>query len=176
MAYELLKRSLIYSGRVFDVASHYLRLPDGRAHAYDVVEHNPAVTVLPLEADGNLLFVNQYRVGVGGELLELPAGVLHADEDPAFGAAREIREETGFAAGQLTHLGGFYMAAGYSSEYMHVFLATGLTPDPLPQDDDEFLQLVRIPAREALEMARSGNIQDGKTLVALMLAQPFLPI
>ncbi len=176
MTYPVLNRKLIYTGRVFDVASHTVRLPDGQAHAFDVVEHNAAITVVPVADDGNLLFVRQYRVGCATELLELPAGVLQDGEDPALGAARETREETGFAAAQLTPLGGFYMSPGYSTEYMHVFLATGLTPDPLPQDEDEFLELVRIPAAQALEMARSGQLQDGKTIVALVLAQAHLPL
>lgn len=178
MPYELLDRKIIYSGRVFDVASRTVRLPDGRAQAYDIVEHNGAVTILPLDADGSIVFIRQYRVGAESQLLELPAGVLHDGEDPALGAAREIREETGFSADRLTRLGGFYMAPGYSTEYMHVFLATGLQPDPLPQDDDEFLQSERIPAAQALGMARRGEIHDGKTLVALLLAEsalaPFL--
>ena len=175
MSYELLKRKVIYAGRVFTVASRQVRLPDGRAQEYDIVEHNGAVTILPLDEDGNIIFVRQYRVGATADLLELPAGVLHDGEDPALGAAREIREETGFAAAKLTPLGGFFMAPGYSTEYMHVFLATGLTPDPLPQDDDEFLQVERIPAARALEMAFSGEIQDGKTLVSLLLAKDYLP-
>jgi ADP-ribose pyrophosphatase len=174
LAYETLTRTLLYSGRVFDVAQHQVRLPDGRAQTYDLVEHHGAVTLLPVDAAGNLLFVRQYRVGAQAALLELPAGVLHPGEDPAEGAAREIREETGFSAARLQRLGGFYMAPGYSTEYMHVFLAAGLAPDPLPQDDDEFLELVRIPAGEALGMALRGEIEDGKTLVALLLGREYL--
>ena len=174
MPYETLNRTLIYSGRVFDVAQHEVRLPDGRAQTYDLVEHNGAVTILPLDSDGSLIFVRQHRVGAQAELLELPAGVLHEGEDPREGAAREVREETGLSAASLLRLGGFYMAPGYSTEYMHVFLATQLTPDPLPQDDDEFLEEVRIPARQALEMALRGEIEDGKTLVSLMLAQKYI--
>uniref|UniRef100_A0A7C4KJJ7 NUDIX hydrolase n=1 Tax=Anaerolinea thermolimosa TaxID=229919 RepID=A0A7C4KJJ7_9CHLR len=176
MKHQLLQRSIVYHGRAFSVALHQLRLPDGRTRSYDVVEHNPAVTVVPLTAEGEVLFVRQFRVGSGAELLELPAGVLQDGEDPAEGAAREIREETGFAAGQLHPLGGFFMAPGYSTEYMHLFLATHLSPDPLPQDDDEFLQLVRLPAGRALAMALGGEIQGGKTLVALLLARSFLPL
>jgi ADP-ribose pyrophosphatase len=174
MPHQLIQRTLIYTGKAFSVAQHQLRLPDGRANTYDLVEHNNAVTILPQDAQGSILLVRQYRLGAKSELLELPAGVLHDDEDPAEGAAREVREETGFAAGRLTRLGGFYMAPGYSTEYMHVFLATQLTPDPLPQDDDEFLQVETIPASRLLEMAQRGEIQDGKTLVSLLLAGPFL--
>jgi len=174
MSHQLLNRTVVYTGKVFSVAQHEVRLPDGRPNAYDLVEHNNAVTILPLGEQGSIIFVRQYRLGAKGDLLELPAGVLHDGEDPALGASREVREETGFAAGQLTPLGGFFMAPGYSTEYMHVFLAAALTHDPLPQDDDEFLQVERIPAAQALDMARRGEFQDGKTLVALMLAARLL--
>ena len=174
MAYELLNRVLIYAGRIFSVATHEYRLPDGRTYNYDVVEHRGAITVIPVDKDGSLIFVRQYRVGCGAELLELPAGLLEEDEDPLSGAAREVREEIGMAAGRLEHLGYFYMVPGYSTEHMHIYLATGLYPAPLPQDQDEFLEVVRIPVRRALEMARGGQIHDGKTLAALFLAEPFL--
>ena len=174
MSHQLIKRTVVYTGKAFTVAQHQLRLPDGRANTYDLVEHNNAVTILPQDAQGSILFIRQYRLGAGADLLELPAGVLHDNEDPALGAAREVREETGFAAGQLTPLGGFFMAPGYSTEYMHVFLATHLTPDPLPQDDDEFLQVEAIPLARALEMAHHGELRDGKTLVAFLLASRFL--
>jgi ADP-ribose pyrophosphatase len=100
--------------------------------------------------------------------------MLEDDEDPLSGAAREVREEIGLAAGKMERLGDFFMAPGYSTEHMHVFLATNLYPAPLPQDQDEFLSVSRIPARKALEMARNGQIHDGKTLAALLLAEPYL--
>ncbi len=85
-----------------------------------------------------------------------------------------MREEIGMAARTLKRLGGFFMAPGYSTEYMHVFLATGLTPAPLPQDEDEFIERVSLPFQEALAMAQRGELEDGKTLVALFLALPEL--
>ena len=176
MAYELLNRKVYFTGRVFTVAGREYRLPDGRGYTYDVVEHHGAITVVPVDKDGCLLFVRQYRVGSQSELLELPAGMLEDDEDPLSGAAREVREEIGMAAGKMERLGDFYMAPGYSTEHMHVFLATNLYPAPLPQDQDEFLSVSRIPARKALEMARNGQIHDGKTLAALLLAEPHLKI
>jgi ADP-ribose pyrophosphatase len=174
MEYQLLNRKIIYSGRVFDVAVHEYRLPDGRTQNYDVVEHHGAVTVVPIDDEGMIHFVRQFRVAAQVNLLELPAGVLHEGEDPREGASREVREEIGQAAAQLTYLGTFYMVPGYSSEKMIVYLATGLTPDPLPMDDDEFLQIERISVQRALEMARSGEILDGKTLGALLLAEKYL--
>jgi ADP-ribose pyrophosphatase len=174
MAYELLNRKVYYNGRVFTVAGREYQLPDGRAFTYEVVEHHGAVTVVPLDKDGCLTFVRQYRVGSQSELLELPAGMLEDDEDPLSGAGRELREEIGMAASKLERLGDFYMAPGYSTEHMHVFLATGLYAAPLPQDQDEFLSVTRITARKALEMARNGQIHDGKTLAALLMAEPHL--
>jgi ADP-ribose pyrophosphatase len=161
MDYTLLNRKVIYTGRVFDVAVHEYRLPDGRSQTYDVVEHHGAVTVVPVDSDGMIHFVRQFRVAAKVSLLELPAGVLHEGEDPMEGAAREVREETGQAAAKMTLLGTFYMVPGYSSE-------------KLPMDDDEFLQTERIPVRRALEMARSGEIQDGKTLASLLMAEKYL--
>jgi ADP-ribose pyrophosphatase len=108
------------------------------------------------------------------DLLELPAGTLEKDEDPAACAAREIREETGFAADKIEKIGDFYLAPGYSSEFMHVYLAQELRHDPLEADADEFLSLETIPFTEAIQMAERGEMPDAKSLAALLLAKPHL--
>lgn len=172
---QILNKSLIYRGHAFQVENVHVRLPDGRQRDYDLINHRAAVTIFPLDADGEVWFVRQYRIGAGQTLLELPAGVLEENEDPAEGAAREIREEIGMAAGRLLKIGGFFMAPGYSSEWMEVFLATDLNPESLPQDDDEFLEVVHLPLEEVMAMAGRGEIRDGKTLTALLLVQPHLP-
>lgn len=174
MSFDPLSSEILYEGPAFSVRRTRLTLPNGKSKAFDAVIHSGAVTIVPVDAAGNIYFVRQYRIGVGGELLELPAGTLEPNEDPAYCAGREIREETGFAAGSLEKLGEFYLAPGYSTEYMHVYLATHLTHSPLPGDDDEFLQLVSIPAAEAYAMAVDGRLPDGKTLAALLLARPHL--
>lgn len=174
MSFDTLSSKILYQGPAFSVRRTQLTLPDGKEKAFDAVVHSGAVTIVPVDTAGNIYFVRQYRIGVGGELLELPAGTLETGEDPAYCAGREIREETGFAAGTLHKLGEFYLAPGYSTEYMHVYLATQLTPSPLPGDDDEFLQLVSIPVAEAFVMATDGRLCDGKTLAALLLARPHL--
>lgn len=174
MNFSILQREKIYQGRAFGVEKVHLKLPDGTIHPYDLVRHSGSVTIVPLDEHGNILFVRQYRIGVGEELLELPAGVLNDGEDPQECAAREIREETGMAAAKLKRLGDFYLAPGYSSEHMVIFLASGLYPAPLEQDADEFLELVSIPAMQALEMAQNGELRDAKSLAALMLAQKHL--
>ncbi len=172
MIFEELKRDTVYQGRAFGVHVVRLRLPDDRVRDYDLVHHMPSVTIVPLDDKGRLLFVRQFRLGAGEELLELPAGVMEAGEEPLVCAEREIREETGYAAGKMELLGDFYLAPGYSDEHMFVYLASELQLDPLKQDEDEFLELEAIPAGEALANLRA--IHDSKTLAALLLAQPRL--
>jgi ADP-ribose pyrophosphatase len=107
-------------------------------------------------------------------LLELPAGAAEIGEDPLTGAQRELREETGMAAGILQEIGSFYLAPGYSSEFMHIFLASDLQPAPLPADEDEYLTIEKISAREAIHLAETGKLEDSKSLIALFWSRPHL--
>ena len=174
MKFELLDSETIFTGRVFTIRRDNLRTPDGRTTKFDIVEHHGSVVVLPIDKDGNLLFVRQYRHAAELDLLELPAGVLEANEDPAVSAIRELREETGMSAKSLVELGQFYLAPGYSTELMTVFLATDLYVDPLDPDADEFLEVEKIPLAEALSIAEAGKMPDAKTLAALLMARPHL--
>jgi ADP-ribose pyrophosphatase len=174
MPFTTLNRETHYQGHAFDVARIHVRLPDGRERDYDLVEHGDSVTILPLDENGNIYFVNQHRIGAEGELLELPAGVLNKDEDPLNCAKREIREEIGMAADHFQKLGGFFLAPGYTDEYMTVFLATGLYEAPLKPDDDEFIDVKSLPAASAYRLAIDGEFHDSKTLAALLLAQPLI--
>jgi ADP-ribose pyrophosphatase len=174
MSFELLKSEVVYPGHAFTIRRDTIRLPGGRETRLDIVEHVGSVIIVPMDADGNLLFVRQYRHAAGLDLLELPAGTLDEKEAPPACASREIREETGMAAGNLAHLGGFYLAPGYSTEYMHVYLATDLRYDPLEADADEFLTVERHPWAKALAMFESGEIEDGKSLAAILLARKHL--
>jgi ADP-ribose pyrophosphatase len=163
LPFELLKSEIIYPGRAFTIRRDTLRLPDGHETRFDIVEHVGSVIIIPVDDRGNLLFVRQYRHAVGLDLLELPAGTLDESEAPDTCARREVREETGMAAGLLECLGGFYLAPGYSTEYMHVYLATDLRPDPLEADADEFLTVEYVPLGTVLAMARRGEIPDAKS-------------
>ena len=174
MTFENLHSETIYEGHTFSVEHLLTRLPDGHQKTYELVRHNESVSIVPVDSAGQIYFVEQYRIGASQNLLELPAGVLESDENAVEGAGREVREETGLAAGKLLKLGEFYLAAGYSSELMHVFLATGLTPSPLKQDADEFLSVEKIPIDQAFSLAQTGNIRDAKTLAALFLARPWI--
>ena len=174
MPFELLKSEIIYPGRAFTIRRDHLRTPDGHVTKFDIVEHHGSVVLIPLDDQGRILFVRQYRHATGLDLLELPAGTLDEGEEPEACAQREVREETGMAAGKLEKVGGFYLAPGYSTEYMYVYLATGLRHDPLKADDDEFLQVETFPLAEALKMCEDGKIPDAKSLAAILLARPYL--
>lgn len=174
MTFTILNRKKQYQGHAFDVSQLQIRLPDNRERYYDLVEHNDSITILPVDEKGQIHFVTQYRIGAKGPLLELPAGVLETGEAPLDGAHREVREEIGLAAKAMQTLGGFYLAAGYTTEFMTAFLATGLYAAPLTPDADEFINVSTLTITETYALVRNGGIQDSKTLAALLLAQPFL--
>jgi ADP-ribose pyrophosphatase len=170
MAHSILKRTKFFQSKVFTLEEIKVKMPDGRVAEYDLLLHPGSVTIVPLDSEGNIHFVRQYRVGTETELLELPAGTLERDEDPRDCALREIREETGMAAGELVELGDLFLCPGYSSEHMHIYLATKLKPSPLAGDADEFLRPELISVEKVGKMIASNQINDGKTLAALMLA------
>lgn len=174
MTFEILNRKKQYQGHAFDVSILQILLPNGRERGYDLVEHGDSVTILPVDDAGEIHFVTQHRVGSKGDLVELPAGVLEAGEDPLGCAQRELREEIGMASREMRELGGFYLAPGYTDEYMTVFLATGLYESPLDPDADEFLNISRIPVKSVYQKAFQGEFHDGKTLAALLLGYPIL--
>ena len=174
MAFETEGSNIIYQGRVFDVRQDQVRMPDGKLVRFDVVAHHGAVTILPVDDEGLVWFVRQYRHPAKTTLLELPAGVMEEGEAPEVSARREVREEIGMAAGELRSIGTFYLAPGYSTEFMYVFLATHLTAAPLKGDEDEFISIEKIPVQQVVQMVVAGRVQDAKTLAALFLAQPYL--
>ena len=174
MPFELLKSDILMKGRAFAIRRDTLKTPDGHETKFEIIEHGGSVVIIPVDENGNVLLVRQYRHAAGGDLLELPAGTLDEDEKPEACAAREIREETNMAAGMLKKLGDFYLAPGYSTEFMHVFLATDLSYNPLEEDEDEFLSVEALPVAEAIQKAERGKIPDAKSLAALFLARPYL--
>lgn len=174
MKFKTLKSETVYEGKAFDVRREQLLLPDGKKTQFDLVVHPGAVTLIPIDAQGRVLFIRQYRHAVGKELLELPAGTLEAGEEPEACASREVREETGMSAGKLTKVGEFYLVPGYSTEYMYIYLASNLQPDPLPGDDDEFITVEAFTLDKLPDLIRQGVLQDAKSLAALTLVEPYL--
>jgi len=174
MEFKTLKSETVYQGKVFDVRREKILLPDGKTTWFDIVIHPGAVTFIPIDNQGRVLFVRQYRHAVGQELLELPAGTLNVGEEPEACALREVREETGMSAGKLEKVGEFYLVPGYSTEYMHLYLASDLQIDPLPGDEDEFITVEAIPLEALPDLISRGVLQDAKSLAALSLAEPYL--
>jgi ADP-ribose pyrophosphatase len=147
-----------------------VRFPNGTEASRTVVWHPGAVALVVADEDGRWLMVEQYRHPAGRTLLEIPAGTREAGESPEMTAAREVREETGYAADRIERLGGAWMAPGFTSEYIDYYLATGLRHDPLPQDSDEFIGPPRWLTVEEIRAAITrGEVQDAKTMVALEL-------
>lgn len=160
----------IYEGRVVSLRVDSVSLPGGRSTVREVVEHAPVVVIVPLDGEGDVLLVRQYRLPARRSLLELPAGGIDPGESPEEAVQRELQEETGQRAGRLERLGGVFASPGYSDEYMHLFLATDLQPSSLPADTDEEIQVVRLPLAEALRLAEKGEIYDAKTILGLYMA------
>ena len=173
MPFKLLRTEALFQGRAFKIRRDYLQTPSGAETHFDIVEHGGSVVIIPVDSEGNILFVRQYRHPAGKDLLELPAGTRDGDEPYEQCAAREIREETGMAASSLVRIGDFYLAPGYSTEFMAVFVAEGLRHDPLQADADEFIDVEQVPLRKAIEMASQGQVPDAKSLAALFLARPY---
>lgn len=174
MSYEVIQSKPIYQGRVFSVRQDQVRLPNGHVTQLDIVDHPGAVVLLPVDQDGRIWFIRQFRYSAGEVLLELPAGTMEAGETPENCALREIREETGMKAGQIRKIGEFFMAPGYSTEYLYLYLAQDLAPDPLQGDEDEVIQVEPVLISQAFDMAERGQVRDAKTLAALALARPLL--
>ena len=158
----------IYHGHIVTLALHEVRLPDGRSATLELVEHAEAAAVVALDEAQHVLLVRQYRIGADLVLYEIPAGVVEPGETPDACAVRELREEVGFRPNRLEPLGGFYPAPGYTTEFIHVFLAGDLTSAPLAKDEGEFIDVVRVPLAEALAMIDRQEIVDGKSIIGLL--------
>ena len=170
MKLKVLNSEIRYHGRAFDVRVDEVEFAPGRTTRLDIIDHPGAVTILPLDGEGRLWFIRQYRHAAGETLLELPAGTLKAGEDPMLAANRELQEEIGMRAEKLEEIATFYLAPGYSTELMHFYLATGLSESALPQDEDEQIVVVKVPVGDAWRLVETGNLMDAKSLVGVMAA------
>ncbi|MFH0750541.1 MAG: NUDIX hydrolase [Chloroflexota bacterium] len=174
---RLVASELLHRGHVLEFRVDTVERIDGRRARRDVAVHPGAVAIVAVDPEDRVLLVRQYRHPAGRALLEIPAGTLDRDpasgatEDPDGAARRELEEETGYRAGHWERLTDFWTAPGFATERMFLYLATDLTlagPDRLDPDEDEVLQLVRLPWRDALATAERGEIGDAKTLVGIL--------
>lgn len=168
---KIISSQKVFSGRVFNVTVDTVQ--EGElTYQREVVHHHGSAVILPVFDDGTVALVRQYRHPAVRYLLEAPAGTLEDGERPEVGAARELQEELGLVAGRMEKLSEFFVSPGFCEEKMWVFLATELTEGKQNPEEDEVLEVVRLPLDEALEMISSGEIQDAKTIIALILAAP----
>lgn len=164
----MLESKEIFNGRVIRVTLDKVRLEDGTTSTREVVHHHGGACVLPVDADGNVTMVRQFRYALGEELWELPAGKLEAGEDPFEAAKRELSEECGLTADTYTELGVVYPTVGYDSERIYLWAAEGLHTVGQHLDAGEFLDVVKMPFAQALGLVMDGIIKDSKTQVALL--------
>src|SRR2546422_810056 len=170
---EFFDSKKVFSGRVFDVTVDTVREGD-QTYVREVVHHKGSAVILPAFDDGTIALVRQYRHPAVKYLLELPAGTLDDQERPEDGAARELEEELGMRAGRLEKLSEFFVSPGFCEEKMWLYLATEMTACEQKLEDDEFIEIVRVPIDRALQMITDGEIEDAKTIIGLLLAAPQL--
>lgn len=160
----------IYEGKVISLRVDTIVLPGGKMGERETVEHRGAVALVPITPDGQVVLVRQWRTPTQSALLEIPAGTREEGEDPDLCAHRELGEEVNFAAGRMTKLCEMYMAPGYSTELIHLYLAQELTPMQGTPDDDEFLDIVTLPLAGAIDKIGTGEIRDAKSISGLLMA------
>ena len=168
---KVIDTKTIFRGRVIEVSVD--TVSEGEiTYEREVVHHAGSAVIVPVFDDGTIALVRQYRHPALSYLLEAPAGTLQRGEAPEKGAARELEEELGLASGCLEKLSEFFVSPGFCEEKMWVYLATALTETEQRLEDDEVIEVVRIPFSQALGMITTGEIEDAKTIIGVMLAAP----
>ena len=165
---ETLSSQQIYGGRAVKLRVDTVRMPGGRETTREIVEHSDCVAIIAVDADDNVLLVNQFRKPVEKELLEIPAGGIEPGEDAVASVCRELREEAGYLPRKVARLGGFYSTPGYCTEYLYLYLASDLVPSPLQAEDTESIKLVRVPVSQIPGLITSGSICDAKSIAGLL--------
>jgi ADP-ribose pyrophosphatase len=168
---KVIDSKTIFRGRVFEVSVDTVSEGE-KTYTREVVHHSGSAVIVPVFDDGTIALVRQYRHPAVRYLLEAPAGTLRRGEAPEEGAKRELEEELGVVSGRLEKLSEFFVSPGFCEEKMWVYLATELTETKQQLDDDEILAVVRIPFSQALSMITTGEIEDAKTIIGVMLAAP----
>ena len=165
---RLISSETLYEGRVIKLTRDKLEMDGGIIATRETIHHPGAVCMVPIDLDGNVMLVTQYRHPAGRRLLELPAGTLEPGEEPISCVSRELQEEIGMVPGHIEPLGGFYVAPGYTSEYIHLFRCTELGPSKLDGDEDEDIEVISLTPEQARAAVDSGEICDAKSVVGIL--------
>jgi ADP-ribose pyrophosphatase len=171
---KTLSSKTVFNGRAIRVRVDTVLTADNRRSTREVVERSDCVAVIAVDNDGSVLLEKQYRQAIGKELLEVPAGGIDAGEGPEAAVVREMREETGWRPRRIKKLGGFYSSPGYTTEYLYLYLATDMVPDPLSAEDTAGIEVVRVPAAEIIDLIKSGRIEDAKSIAGLLYYLEYL--
>ncbi len=169
-AEQTLDSQIVFAGKLLKLRVDSVRLPDGGTSTREIIEHPGAVAAVPLTDDDHVHLVRQWRHPIQQVTLEIPAGTLDAGEDAQGCIDRELAEEIGMHADRLEHLLDTFVSQGYSDEVIRLYLATGLRPAERSPDKDEKLEVVKLPFDVAVRMCLSGDIQDAKSVIALLMA------
>lgn len=172
MTYEekTISSERIYEGKILNLRKDKVYVKGDQTSYREIVEHNGGVGIAAVTEDGKMLMVEQYRKAAEQVVLEIPAGTREPGEDPMITGIRELREETGYTAEKFSWLTSFYSSIGYSTEAIHLYLATGLSPGETDFDENEAIDIKEYPVSELKEMVLAGEIMDGKTVAAILLA------
>lgn len=173
---KTLSESVIYEGKIFTVKERISQLENGNTAKRELVFHNGGASVLPMDEEGNIYLIRQFRAPFNCETLEIPAGKLEKGEDPFEAAKRELREETGFTAKNYIDLGDFWPTVGFCNEKIYIYIATQLQKGDTSFDEDEFISLTKVKFKKAVDMCLDGTIRDGKTIVAILKAKEILQL
>ena len=166
--YKKKKEICVHTGNVMDFYDCEIGLPDGNTTHWDLIHHSGGAAVVPVDDEGKIILVRQYRLGVDKELLELPAGKSEPGEDHLTTIRREMEEEIGYQASDIRLLVTFAPAPAYSEEQTSIYVATGLEKTNTRPDADEFLHIEKYPLEEVVRMIQTGQIIDGKTIAGVM--------
>lgn len=169
-----INRQEVYKGKIFTVAEDTIQFPNGKEAKWDVLLHSGATAVVPIDEDGNIVLVEQYRCVEDGPILEIPAGKLEEGEDPATCASRELEEETGYKAKQLIPISSIYSAVGFSDEIIQIFAAIGLDKGVQNLDEDEYVTIKKYTMDEVVDMIIGGEIKDSKTVSSILTVKEMI--
>lgn len=167
---KTLESKRVFEGKLVNLRVDTVELPDGKTSTREVVEHRGAVAIVPMLDHEKIVLVRQFRQPAGAVLLEIPAGTLDKGEDPADCARRELAEEIGYFPEKLTEMFHSYLAPGYSTEMLHTFLAEDLRHAKEKRDADEFIEIVTVNLRDAVQMILDGEVVDAKSICGILLA------